>query len=168
MLHGVVYCITNTLNGKQYVGSTVQVIDCNQLPLTIANQRNQDRFTTNEKSPIANAQRELGRENFRVEILVDLGLSQDRKVLQEEGFKWEKYWIARLNTFHAGYNCSEDGKWTKPTRSFKCIETGHVFLKGQEASDFFGVNVSTIYDVLANRLKHVKGRDGACYHLIRL
>lgn len=166
MLHGVVYCATNLLNQKKYVGSTVQVIDCNQSPLTIAKQRNQDRFR-DENSPIANDMRKFGMENFSIEVLEDLGRSEDRTFLQEKGFELEKFWIAKLDTFNFGYNCSKDGKWSTPAKGCFCVELNMSFRTCQEAANFFGKNVSTIFDVLSGKQKHVKGENGICYHLVR-
>lgn len=87
-----IYCITNLINGKQYVGQTTQTIKV--------------RFAEhyrNNKSYIGHAIQKHGKENFTIELL---DTAQDIDELNEK----EIYWIAELNTMEPqGYNLCHGG-----------------------------------------------------------
>lgn len=90
-----IYSITNQLDGKRYVGQTVQ--------------RPERRFTLHRNQArrghghyLHRAMRAHGEEHFVLEVLEQCDVS----VLDER----EKFWIARLDTFKNGYNLNEGGK----------------------------------------------------------
>lgn len=87
-----IYCITNLINGKQYVGQTIQT-----LKVRFAEHCRKD------KGYIGHAIQKHGKENFIIELL---DTAQDINELNEK----EIYWIARLNTVQPqGYNLCYGG-----------------------------------------------------------
>ena len=93
---GYIYCITNNVNGKKYVGKTTSSIekrfkkhlyDCDR------------RF--NEKRPLYFAMRLYGKENFFVEKIEEC----ENNILDER----EKYWVLKLHTYENGYNATLGG-----------------------------------------------------------
>lgn len=96
---GYIYCITNIINNKRYIGKTTvpikerwhkhckcaQGIEHKTLPLYVA-------------------MRNYGIENFKIEQIEYI---EDDKLLSQR----EKHWIKELNTFgDNGYNASEGGE----------------------------------------------------------
>ena len=64
---GVIYCYTNKINGKRYIGQTI-----NELKTRHRLHMNAVRFTSNKRdneTPIHRAMRKYGIENFKLEIL---------------------------------------------------------------------------------------------------
>ena len=64
----VIYCYTNKINGKRYVGQTVQKLKnrhCQHISATKFKSSHHDNF-----SPIHRAMRKYGIENFKLEILI--------------------------------------------------------------------------------------------------
>lgn len=95
---GYIYCITNLINNKQYVGKTTKTI--------------QERFkehckdskkTRYNKRPLYDAMNKYGIENFKAE---ELEYVEDDNNLAER----EIHWIKELNTYgRNGYNASKGG-----------------------------------------------------------
>ena len=153
----VVYLITNTVNGKKYVGQTQRILK----------QRLKD-HRTDKKRTIGIAIKKYGWENFTVEIL-------DECETLEQLYESEKYWIAMLNTKAPnGYNMTDGGigisgftytsvlkkNVEKPPltpeqrRQFSeaapnrcevlCVETGEVFPSISAAARWAGVDISGV------------------------
>lgn len=95
---GYIYCITNKINGKQYVGKTENTIDerwrehCNDY------QREHC-----EKRPLYDAMLKYGIDNFEIKELEYL--KEGGKLLSDR----EIYWIKKLDTYHKGYNATKGG-----------------------------------------------------------
>lgn len=89
----IIYCITNKVNGKQYVGLTMRTLE--------------ERFKEHCKaeSAIGRALRKYGLDNFKLEII-------DSSETSEDLWKKESYWIKNKDTFRNGYNMT-DGGWKK-------------------------------------------------------
>ncbi|MBR1645192.1 MAG: helix-turn-helix domain-containing protein [Selenomonadaceae bacterium] len=88
----VVYKITNLLNNKPYVGQTRQSIEKRFYQHAHAN------------SPLGNAMRQCGLENFTIEVI-------ERCDTQEQLDTREKFWIRALNCMTPnGYNQSLGGE----------------------------------------------------------
>ena len=90
-MYGVIYKVTCTINGKNYVGQTT---------LTI-----QERFNAHCKadSLLGKDIRSFGRENFRIEVIEDC---ENANQLNER----ERFWINELNCkFPNGYNTMNGG-----------------------------------------------------------
>ena len=87
---GVIYCITNNLNGKFYVGKTKRSLEV----------RFKEHFK--EKTYIGRVMRKHGIENFTVEVLETCFVDK----LNER----ERYWIAELDCKDPnGYNLTDGG-----------------------------------------------------------
>lgn len=91
----LIYLITNTINGKQYVGQTTRTLE--------------DRISWHHNSMVSgqstylyNAMRKYGWDNFRFEILA----TADTKA---ELDKLEKYYISKFDTYKSGYNMTLGG-----------------------------------------------------------
>lgn len=89
--YGVIYCITNKINGKKYVGLTTRGI--------------KQRFEEHCKadSYIGKAIRKHGKRNFVVNKI-------DEACDKEDLFQKEVYWIKKLGTFGEGYNLTVGGE----------------------------------------------------------
>ncbi|MBQ3441683.1 MAG: GIY-YIG nuclease family protein [Selenomonadaceae bacterium] len=96
MAYGVIYKITNQLDGKSYVGQTTRTIE--------------ERFKEHAKCKttyIGNAIRAHGVENFSIEVIEEC---DTREQLNER----EIFWIVTLNCKHPnGYNLTEGGDGSK-------------------------------------------------------
>lgn len=94
-----IYCITNKINGKKYVGQTIQ-------PVTV---RYKEHYR-NKKSLVGRSLRKYGLDNFTLEVIDE---SDNMADLNEK----EKLWIKKLDTVHPkGYNLCEGGRNTKGYR----------------------------------------------------
>lgn len=92
---GVIYLITNNLNGKQYVGKTTRSLNIRMNHHKCGGDLHIDR-----------AIRKYGRENFTVEVLEECYTVEQ---LNER----EIFWIAALNCKHPnGYNHTDGGEGT--------------------------------------------------------
>ena len=97
-----IYKITNKINGKCYIGKTLQTIEKRwQEHKKEANKtRSQDR-------PLYRAINKYGIENFEIQIIEEI-----QNVLEININEREKYWIEYFQSFKKGYNatCGGDGK----------------------------------------------------------
>ena len=107
---GYIYCITNLINEKKYVGKTTYSVtkrfqehcrDCKR-----------ERC---EKRPLYDAMNKYGVENFVVEELLECS--------NEELNSYEIMYIDKLETFHNGYNATKGGEGTILFDYDKIIET---------------------------------------------
>lgn len=91
-----IYCITNDVNGKQYVGKTNRTIE--------KRFKEHCRDSQNEKCknrPLYRAMNKYGIEHFHFEQLEECS--------SDESSKRESFWINKLNTFCNGYNATTGG-----------------------------------------------------------
>lgn len=87
----LIYKITNTLNGKLYIGQTTQKIE--------------RRFLQHSKAetPLGNAMRNCGLENFTIEVIEEC-------ITKEQANEREKFWIRVLKCkIPNGYNQCDGG-----------------------------------------------------------
>ena len=98
---GYIYCITNLINSKRYIGKTTSNID-----YRFQEHRKDSKKERRNKRPLYDAMNKYGVENFKIEELEQI---DDPTLLSDR----EKYWIKELNTWgHTGYNASKGGDGT--------------------------------------------------------
>lgn len=146
---GYIYCITNLLNSKRYVGKTLQSI--------------QERFKEHcrdshkercERRPLYDAMNKYGVENFIVE---ELEVVEDDTLLDEK----EIYWIQELQTYGSnGYNATKGGDGKVLYNHKEIIELANLGYSYSQISEKIGCTKDTIYTVLkANNIKIRKERQ---------
>lgn len=94
---GYIYCITNLINEKKYIGKTTYSVT----------KRFQEHCRDSkkercEKRPLYDAMNKYGTENFIVEELIECP--------NEELSSYEIMYIDKLETFHKGYNATKGGE----------------------------------------------------------
>ena len=140
---GYIYCITNLINGKRYVGKTTYSIE--------------KRFKEHcsdfckrrcEKRPLYDAMNKYGIENFIVE---ELEYVKDDSKLSDK----EIYWIQELHTFGScGYNASRGGDGKILYNHNEIIELARLGYTSSQIQNKLGCHKDTIYKVLkANGVK---------------
>lgn len=96
---GIIYCYTNLINGKKYVGQTIN-------PTQRFSQHKSSAFNEKDKdynAPLHRAFRKYGYENFEYEVLAEADLIEELNGL-------EIYYIAHLKTKRPdGYNIEDGG-----------------------------------------------------------
>ncbi len=95
--NGVIYVITNCINGKQYVGLTTTSIEERW-------ERHLDQVSRKEASLIHKAIAEFGEENFTLEVIAQASNIEELRTKERE-------WIKKLNTLTPqGYNVTLGGE----------------------------------------------------------
>jgi group I intron endonuclease len=96
MSQGIIYLITNKVNGHKYVGQTTQ-------PLNKRWQQHINESNRMSPKPIHRAFRKYGVDKFNVKVIDEC----DAVLLNEK----EQYWIEQYNTFESaeGYNATSGG-----------------------------------------------------------
>ena len=93
---GYIYCITNLINGKQYVGKTTNTIE-----ERFKEHCRDSRKERCNKRPLYDAMNKYGIENFIVEELCECD--------NEELSSYETQYIEKYNTYSKGYNATKGG-----------------------------------------------------------
>ena len=126
-----IYLITNTLNGKQYVGKTLYSIQ------TRWNQHKKDCCRPRiNKRPLYDAFNKYGIENFKIELIEEC----DADSVDER----EEYWIANLDTYSNGYNATLGGDG-KHYKNYQEIAEKYKELQNQKkTAQFFNCDVETV------------------------
>lgn len=144
-MYGLIYCITNTVNGKQYVGQTTYTIKerwgwpLKSLPFS-------------PTCAINSAVRKYGPESFTI-VQIDEAESQDE--LNEK----EVHHIARLGTYGGGYNLTPGGKKYfkhSPETRKKISEAQAGFSRGPRSAETrkrLSENKTKYYALAENRRK---------------
>ena len=95
-MNGKIYKITNLVNGKIYIGQTVQSLE-ERFYKHCAKYSDKLHFVM----PIKQAIFKYGKENFKMELIEEC----DIELLNER----EQYWIAYYDSYNNGYNCTLGG-----------------------------------------------------------
>ena len=91
---GIIYCLTNSINSKKYVGQTVR---------TLAERlEDHSKESKRPKYKLHFAIQKYGIKNFQIEVLECCS--------NEELNDREEYWVQKLNSFKKGYNSTSGGR----------------------------------------------------------
>lgn len=91
---GIIYKITNTINGKVYIGKTLETMEKRWKE----HQKDSMRFTDR---PLYRAMNKYGIKNFIIEVVEE----PEIEMLSQR----ECYWIEYYNSYHFGYNATLGG-----------------------------------------------------------
>ena len=96
-MRGFIYKITNTINGKSYIGQTIQNVK----------ERFYQHCATKCSKAVSNmaihrAIKKYGKSNFTVEVIEEI----DSANLNDR----ERYWIKYYNSYNNGYNSTKGGQ----------------------------------------------------------
>ena len=96
-MRGFIYKITNTINGKSYIGQTIQNVK----------ERFYQHCATKCSKAVSNmaihrAIKKYGKSNFTVEVIEEI----DSANLNDR----ERYWIKCYNSYNNGYNSTKGGQ----------------------------------------------------------
>ena len=96
-MRGFIYKITNTINGKSYIGQTIQNVK----------ERFYQHCATKCSKAVSNmaihrAIKKYGKSNFTVEVIEEI----DSTNLNDR----ERYWIKYYNSYNNGYNSTKGGQ----------------------------------------------------------
>lgn len=138
-MRGFIYKITNTINGKSYIGQTIQNVK----------ERFYQHCATKCSKAVSNmaihrAIKKYGKSNFTVEVIeeIDFANLNDR----------ERYWIKYYNSYNNGYNSTKGGQ--DGIKLFKNLDTESIvreYKSGKslrEIGRLFNVDKQTIKDLL--------------------
>ena len=93
-----VYKIVNTINGKVYIGQTINTIE-----KRFKEHLHRARYESNIVRPLYNAIRKYGEENFKIYMI-------ETNLTKIEANEKEKYWIKKYDSFgEHGYNATDGG-----------------------------------------------------------
>ena len=153
-MRGFIYKITNKVNGKSYIGQTIQnvkerfyqhcAIKCSQAVLNMA---------------IHRAINKYGKSNFTIEVIEEVESTNlnDR----------ERYWIKYYNSYNNGYNSTKGGQ--NKIKMFKNLDAESIikeYKSGKslrEVGKLFNVDKQTIKDLLVRN--NIKLRTTRTYKL---
>lgn len=140
---GYIYCITNLINSKRYVGKTTTTINKRFIEHCQDSQRERC-----EQRPLYRAMNKYGIENFKIE---ELEYVEDDSLLSDK----EIYWIKELETFGSkGYNATKGGDGSILYDHKEIIELYNMGYSTAQVSEKIGCDNSLVTKVLkANGIK---------------
>ena len=134
---GYIYCITNLINSKKYVGKTI-----NSLDERWREHQNDYQRSRCEKRPLYDAMNKYGIENFKIE---EIEYIEDDSKLSER----EVYWINELQTYgRNGYNATKGGDGKILYDHNEIIELARLGYTREQISKKLGCIKETISKVL--------------------
>lgn len=147
MIMGYIYCITNLINSKKYVGKTTTTID-QRWKEHCRDSRKQNI----QKRPLYDAFNKYGIENFKIE---EIEYIEDNSKLSDR----EIYWIKELNTHgHNGYNATDGGDGKVLYDHNEIIELANLGYTRKQIANKLNCHIDTIYKVL--KAHGIKYRNG--------
>ena len=148
---GYIYCITNLINGKQYVGKTIYSVT----KRFQEHCRDSKRKRCN-KRPLYDAMNKYGIENFVVEELIECP--------NDELSSYEMMYIDKLGTYRYGYNATKGGDGSILFDYDKIIETYALGGTMTTCAAKIHCSVDTVKKVLTiNNIPIRYNRRGSCY-----
>lgn len=130
-----IYCITNNINQRQYVGKTDGTIERRWY------HHKKDAPKRNfEKRPLYRAINKYGAENFSIKVLEECS--------PEESSEREIYWIEKLDTYHNGYNATLGGDGKHYLDYDKIVSTYKEIGSIQKTAKILGVSKEQAFYIL--------------------
>ena len=138
-MRGFIYKITNTINGKSYIGQTIQNVK----------ERFYQHCATKCSKAVSNmaihrAIKKYGKSNFTVEVIEEI----DSANLNDR----ERYWIKYYNSYNNGYNSTKGGQdGCKPFKDLDVESIIKEYSTGKSLrtlETIFKVDKQTIKDLL--------------------
>lgn len=138
-MRGFIYKITNTINGKSYIGQTIQNVK----------ERFYQHCATKCSRAVSNmaihrAIKKYGKSNFTVEVIEEI----DSANLNDR----ERYWIKYYNSYNNGYNSTKGGQ--EGCKPFKDLDVESIIKEYNTGKSLrtlgtiFKVDKQTIKDLL--------------------
>ena len=138
-MRGFIYKITNTINGKSYIGQTIQNVK----------ERFYQHCATKCSKAVSNmaihrAIKKYGKSNFTVEVIEEI----DSANLNDR----ERYWIKYYNSYNNGYNSTKGGQ--DGCKPFKYLDVESIIKEYNTGKSLrtlgtiFKVDKQTIKDLL--------------------
>ena len=142
-MKGKIYKITNKINGKIYVGQTVQTLK-ERFQKHCWGTTENDKYHLN--MAIKKAIRKYGKENFTIELIEEVETDK----LDER----EVYWISYYNSYYKGYNCTKGGQ-NGVTRKCKLswneenevIEAKYLGFSIKEIGEVYGIDRTSVHNI---------------------
>ena len=139
-----IYKITNTLNGKVYIGKTERTVEerfkehCRDyLRVDISNR------------PLYRAFSKYGIENFQVETLEETEIPEER----------ERFWIEYYQSFKNGYNATIGGDVRKYL-DYEVIYSVYAELKSApKTAEKLGISVDSVYTAVSQKGKLLTSKE---------
>ena len=145
-----IYCITNIINGKKYIGKTLKSVEKRFKEHLEDYKRNRC-----EKRPLYDAIKKYGKENFKVEILLEC----DENILSEK----EQEFILKYDTYNNGYNATMGGDGTILYDYKKIINVYKNTKSVKQTAFIFNCCPETVRDILKrNNIEIVKAFPKIC------
>lgn len=131
---GVIYCLENKINGKKYIGQTIQAGQ--------ARWRKHKSDSFDKDTHLYCAMRKYGIDNFYYSILEEI----DNELLNER----ERYWIAHFDTYHNGYNETLGGQGANILELDidEIVAAYEIYHSTRKVASLFGCTAPTIADRL--------------------
>lgn len=156
-MRGFIYKITNKVNGRLYIGQTIQSVK-ERFYQHCANKCSRE----SSNMAIHRAIKKYGKSNFTLEVIEET----DSLRLNDS----EKYWIKYYNSFNDGYNSTAGGQGgSKP---FKVLDTDSIikeYISGKSLRSIgvmFSVDKGTIKGLLTRH--NIKLRTTRTYKLSQI
>lgn len=124
-MKGIIYKITNKVNGKSYIGQTRYTLEF----------RWRQHINKKDNTYFHNAIRKYGKDNFSIELLEECDISK----LNER----EIFYIAKFNTFKEGYNLTIGGDGNRCL----LLDDKYDEIKSLYLSGFSSNKIATLYNV---------------------
>lgn len=130
-----IYCLTNTVNNKGYVGKTTK-----SLRVRFNEHIEESRKERSKHRLLYSAIRTLGADKFKIVLLEEC----DDSIASER----EKYYIDFLDTFHNGYNETLGGDGKPTINHSEALETYFDYCNVGVAAERLGIDEKTMRKIL--------------------
>lgn len=135
-----IYKITNTINGKMYIGKTESTIEKRFQQHCKDSQR--DKMSNR---PLYKAMRKYGVEFFSIEEIEETDSPEEREI----------YWIEFYGTFKNGYNATMGGDGKKYIDYDLVVATYQELKNATKTAEKLGISQDSVIKILNNRKVHI-------------